>query len=741
MTRVLVVDDNLQNRRLMERKLKQWGVPFVMAKNGDEAIRAAKQESYPLILMDINLPQTEDDDPIDYLGIELAEEILRSVNSPKPTIVAITAHGMDVQRRAILKSGISSIIQKGREDYYQRVFECLEAKGLLDTKVRPPISHNSYSSQENSVSPSATTVACEIQSTSESHLRPQNSTEKPHSDTKPTDSVFGISTITIELEKLLLEVREFEKQIPCDSSCCEFCQSICACLEETLLELEKPPSAKRDSNFGHWFTNRVVAMPADLAELKLAAAGELMHTPRQIDEWIFSLNSILSRVHQVSGRSTVSSQISMPPDPQLVHSDVDSIDGSTTAVLIVDDESAAREDLVRKTRKLGYLAIPCESGATALELMQRMSFDICLVDMAMPSMDGLTFIREVKKRTELRHIPIVVVSGSCSDETGSQAIEAGAADYLSKPAQIEVLKARICYCLRSSEQRRQELSKFLPSHIAHSLLKNDSVLTKPKFCDISVMVCDIRGFSKICETRHPGDTIRWISDVMNSLSESILKSGGTIVDYVGDEIMAMWGAPVESDNHPEIAASCALEIQEEVERLSEKWRPELQASLAVGIGIHSGLAVCGNTGSQRRVKYGPLGNTVNLASRVQGTTKYLRSSILVTNDTRNRIKKTCISRRVCRIRVSNLKEPVELFELLDPRVRTEKLEFFRLYEEVLSKFESSDGDEEIIQQTVARAAQLLAENPNDGPARLLMSRILQVSLGNPFDPVWTMIGK
>lgn len=176
-----------------------------------------------------------------------------------------------------------------------------------------------------------------------------------------------------------------------------------------------------------------------------------------------------------------------------------------------------------------------------------MDFDICLVDMAMPRMDGLAFIEQVKKRAELKHIPIVVVSGSCSDETGSQAIEAGAADYLSKPAQIEVLKARISYCLRSSEQRRQELSRFLPSHIANALLRDDSVLTRPKFCDISVMVCDIRGFSRICETRHPGDTIRWISDVMNSLSEIILRSGGTIVDYVGDEIMAMWAAGTASE--------------------------------------------------------------------------------------------------------------------------------------------------------------------------------------------------
>jgi hypothetical protein len=132
---------------------------------------------------------------------------------------------------------------------------------------------------------------------------------------------------------------------------------------------------------------------------------------------------------------------------------------------------------------------------------------------------------------------------------------------------------------------------------------------------------------------------------------------------------------------------------------------------------------------------------VNLASRVQGTTKYLRSSILITNDTRNRIKKELVSRRVCRIRVNNLREPVELFELADPQGRQLHRDFFSLYEETLSAFENSAGDEEIIQSTLAQAARLLAENPHDGPSRLLMSRILQVSLGQPFDPVWTMIGK
>ena len=147
---------------------------------------------------------------------------------------------------------------------------------------------------------------------------------------------------------------------------------------------------------------------------------------------------------------------------------------------------------------------------------------------------------------------------------------------------------------------------------------------------------------------------------MNRLSDIILSQGGTIVDYVGDEIMAMWGAPAGSLAHPEEACKCAILIQSEVAKLSIEWYPKLMTALEIGIGIHSGTAVCGNTGSKKRIKYGPLGNTVNLASRVQGATKYLHCSVLVTSDTINRVSSQIRGRRICKIRVSNLVKPVEL---------------------------------------------------------------------------------
>jgi adenylate cyclase len=429
-----------------------------------------------------------------------------------------------------------------------------------------------------------------------------------------------------------------------------------------------------------------------------------------------------------------------PPEPKALPKhpvDPGKLELHAAMVLIVDDTPEARRDLEQKTRNLGYRAVSCECALSAMELLEQMRVDVCLVDMNMPGMSGIEFIQAI--RVKRKNLPVIVVSGNCDDEQGAQAIHFGADDYLSKPAVECVLKARIESCLRQAESRRMELGKFLPARVAESVLRDEEILRRPKYSDITVMVCDIRGFSKICETRHPGETIQWICEVMNALSDIILESGGTIVDYVGDEIMAMWGSPIESEEHPTKACQCAVQVQHCVRQLSDKWFETLRCHWGVGIGVHSGLAICGNTGSRKRIKFGPLGNTVNLASRVQGTTKYLHSSILITRDTKNRIRSELVGRRICKIRVNNLKEPVELFEIGD--FSGADRAFFPIYEEALAEFESSSGEANKLRNALTKTAELLSKKPDDGPCKLLMLRILQASLGDAFDPVWTMPGK
>ena len=159
--------------------------------------------------------------------------------------------------------------------------------------------------------------------------------------------------------------------------------------------------------------------------------------------------------------------------------------------------------------------------------------------------------------------------------------------------------------------------------------------------------------------------------------------------------------------------------------------------MALGIGINSGIARVGNTGSHHKFKYGPLGNTVNLASRVQGATKYLRSPILITGSTHSQLDAGFQSRRLCLVRVVNIVEPVELHELADSD-QSAWAELKYGYEAALAAFERRDF------RSAARVLSGLLETwPDDGPSLLLLARAancLNAPLSE-FNPVWELPGK
>src|SRR5205814_5749276 len=133
--------------------------------------------------------------------------------------------------------------------------------------------------------------------------------------------------------------------------------------------------------------------------------------------------------------------------------------------------------------------------------------------------------------------------------------------------------------------------------------------------------------------------------------------------HIGDELMAMWGAPQAQPDHAVRAVRAALAIRGALPELNLCWAETLGEPMGLGIGLNTGPARVGNTGSQYKFKYGPLGNTVNLASRVQGLTKYLRCPLLVTAATRAGLDDRFLARRVCKTRVVNISTPVDLYEV------------------------------------------------------------------------------
>ncbi len=176
---------------------------------------------------------------------------------------------------------------------------------------------------------------------------------------------------------------------------------------------------------------------------------------------------------------------------------------------------------------------------------------------------------------------------------------------------------------------------------------------------------------------------------------------------------------------------------ESMPRLQERWLHVTQEPMAVGVGINSGPARVGNIGSAQKFKYGPLGNTVNLASRVQGASKYLKATLLITEASRKHLDAGFATRRLCQIRVINIDKPVTIFELAG-QANSEWMELKQTYEQALAHFEKKD-----FLQTAHLLGTLLPSHPNDGPTQALLSRAVTCLLEEPkdFDPVWKLPGK
>jgi adenylate cyclase len=171
--------------------------------------------------------------------------------------------------------------------------------------------------------------------------------------------------------------------------------------------------------------------------------------------------------------------------------------------------------------------------------------------------------------------------------------------------------------------------------------------------------------------------------------------------------------------------------------LNDRWQSKVGERFGVGIGVNSGPARVGNTGSQRKFKYGPLGNTVNLASRVQGATKHVRTRLLVTRQTRERLGSEFTVRRLCDVRVVNIAEPVGLYELSPPDlVGAEELRTG--YERGLALLEEGR-----VSEGVRTLGALVAAFPEDGPAQVLLARALDAAGRTPptFTKVWELPGK
>jgi class 3 adenylate cyclase len=321
------------------------------------------------------------------------------------------------------------------------------------------------------------------------------------------------------------------------------------------------------------------------------------------------------------------------------------------SVLVVDDIEMNRDMLCALLEADGHKATVAENGRLGLEAIKAKPFDLVLLDVMMPEMNGYQVLEQLKADPNLRDIPVIVLSAL--DEIGSvvRCIELGAEDYLPKPFDPVLLRARIGACLEKKrlrdqevrlrnelaewnkrlEQRVQEqvtqlerlsrLKRFFSPQLAELIVSgeaDDPLKTHRR--ELTVVYLDLRGFTAFAETAEPEEVMGVLHEYHAAMGKLILEYEGTLEHFAGDGMMIFFNDPVPVPNPAEQAIRMTLAMRDAVKNLTVKWR-KLGYELDFGVGIAQGYATIGAIGFEGRWEYGAIGSVPNLAARLCGEAK------------------------------------------------------------------------------------------------------------------------
>jgi adenylate cyclase len=318
-------------------------------------------------------------------------------------------------------------------------------------------------------------------------------------------------------------------------------------------------------------------------------------------------------------------------------------------VLVVDDDSVNRLLLSRSLQREGHRFTIAQDGRRALEILHAESIDVVLLDVLMPEIDGFEVLAQMQADSELRHVPVIMISALEDMESVVRAIELGAEDYLPKPFNPVLLRARINGCLTRKrlddlerERVRDIFSRFVPEHVVDEVLNrtDDDLRLSGVTLDGTVLFGDLRDFTAFAESLPADIVIEVLNRYVSEMSDAILDNGGTLVTYMGDGVMAVFGAPIEIAGHADCALAAAREMLHSRLPGFNRWLREngLGDGFGVGIGLSSGPIVSGTIGSERRLEYTTVGDTTNTAARLEAMTKNTPYSIFIADSTRRSLR-------------------------------------------------------------------------------------------------------
>ncbi len=387
-----------------------------------------------------------------------------------------------------------------------------------------------------------------------------------------------------------------------------------------------------------------------------------------------------TRLSSLLGAMQAAHNVKAGPEP----ADSRIIQSEPGFILAVDDLQENRELVARNLSRSGHIVITAASGEEALRALEQSDVDVVLLDLLMPGMDGREVLRRIKDHPEWRATPVIVISGSQDMDGIIECIEAGADDYLFKPFNPVLLQARIKAGIErkrwhdKEEQYRQQLErneKFIRATFGRYLSDEivTDILERPEGLElggdlrrVSIMLSDIRGFTSLSENLAPAQVVTMLNRYLGTMTDIIMAHHGTIDEFIGDAILAVFGAPQHRDDDADRAVNCALAMQAAMVEINALNVAEGFPAVHTGIAINTGDVIAGNIGSERRSKYGFVGHPMNVTSRIEDITR--GGEILISDSTLKSLKGQVTVGRSEEISVKGIDEIILVHQIIAENV-------------------------------------------------------------------------
>ena len=342
-----------------------------------------------------------------------------------------------------------------------------------------------------------------------------------------------------------------------------------------------------------------------------------------------------------------------------------------TKILVVDDEPdlavLVRQKFRKQIREGVYSFVIAADGVEALEHLEREpDIEIVLTDINMPRMDGLTLLSRISAFDRI--LQAVVISAYGDLDNIRTAMNRGSFDFLMKPIdmvdlEITLNKAKDTVLQqRKAAEVRKTFGRYLSDDVVATLLSNpDALALGGEKRKVSILMSDLRGFSNISENLAPEQVVEVLNTYLGKMADIISKYMGTIDEFIGDAILAIFGAPFLRDDDAVRAVACATEMQCAMTAVNEEIASRGLPTLEMGIGINTGEVVVGNIGSLTRTKYGVVGSHVNLTSRIESYS--VGGQILISDSTYVEVKHLVHFGKQMKLSAKGFSAPFSIYEV------------------------------------------------------------------------------